>query len=427
MGDISKYANILVRESTDLNSDTFLEWLGIASNSKNVLSEVTYFTCLKMLSETLGKLPVKYYQSTENGRAKAENTKIYELLSVRPNSIMTPTTFWTVIENNRNHKGNGFVWIRRKFIKEKYGGRLETLDLWPMPSENTSLLMDDKGVFGEKGKLYYQYNDKKTGEAYVFKQDDVLHFKTWLSFDGISGEPVQKILHHTVEGGLESQTFMNNLYQQGLTASMALQYTGELEETRLEKLQAKYEKYLTGAKNAGRIVPVPVGMQLQPLNVNLTDAQFFELKKFTALQIAAAFGIKPNQINDYEKSSYANSESQQLSFLVDTMLYILKQYEEEINYKLLSEKERSEGYYFKFNEKVLLRADSKSQAEMLKNLVQGSIYTPNEAREYLDKAKQEYGDRLYANGNIIPLDLAGQQYTKGSDNNAKDITIPDEG
>ncbi len=410
MGDIQRYANILERPTADLNSDTFLEWLGMDQSSKNVLSEVTYFTCLKMLSETLGKLPVKYYQNTDNGRIKAASTKAFELLSIRPNRQMTPTTFWTVIENNRNHKGNGFVWIRKQFVRQKYGGHIELYDLWPMPSESVSLLIDDKGVFGDKGRIYYQYDDKRSGDTYVFNQEDVLHFKTWLSFDGISGEPVQKILKHTIEGGLESQTFMNNLYKQGLTASMALQYTGDLEDTKLEKLQSKYEKYLTGAKNAGRIVPVPVGMQLQPLNVNLTDAQFFDLKKYTALQIAAAFGVKPNQINDYEKSSYANSESQQLSFLVDTMLYILKQYEEEINYKLLTSQERQDGFYFKFNEKVLLRADSKTQSETLRNLVQGHIYTPNEARDLLDKAKDPFGDRLYANGNIMPLEDAGEQY-----------------
>ncbi len=418
MGDISKYANILVRPVADLNSEAMLEWMGIVSESKNVLSELTYFTCMKMLSETLGKLPIKYYQSTDKGREKAKSTPIYKLLSDRPNAVMTPTTLWTVVENNRNNNGNGFVWIRRKFIKEKYGGKIETVDLWPMPSDSVSLLMDDKGIFGDKGRLYYQYDDKHSGETYVFKQGDVMHFKTWLSFDGISGEPVKKILKSTLAGGLESQEFMNNLYKQGLTASMALQYTGELDPGRSKKLQDKYEEMLSGAKNAGRIVPVPVGMQLQPLNVNLTDAQFFELKKYTALQIAAAFGIKPNHINDYEKSSYANSESQQLSFLVDTMLYILKQYEEEINYKLLTDKEREAGYYFKFNEKVILRADSKSQAEMLKNLVQGGIYTPNEAREYLDRPSNEYGDRIYANGNIIPLELAGTQYvTKGSEKN----------
>jgi len=417
--NISKYANILTTETADLNSDLFAEWLGLRSTSKVILSEVTYFTCLKMLSETLGKLPIKFYQNTDEGRVKAKETKVSTLLSVRPNPQMTPTIFWTAVENNRNHKGNGFVWIRRKFVREKYGGRIETLDVWPMPSDRVTILVDDKGIFGDKGKFYYQYIDKYDNETYVFRQEDVMHFKTWLTFDGYSGESVQSILKSTIEGGLESQTFMNNLYKQGLTASMALQYTGDLDPGKMKLLQDKFEQFLTGAKNAGRIVPVPVGMQLQPLNVNLTDAQFFELKKYTALQIAGAFGIKPNQINDYEKSSYANSESQQLSFLVDTMLYVLKQYEEEINYKLLTEEERLEGFYFKFNEKVLLRADSKTQSETLKNLVQGSIYTPNEARDLLDKPKNEFGDKLIANGNVIPLEQVGNQYKKGSDSNAE--------
>jgi HK97 family phage portal protein len=421
VGDITKYANI-IRPETDLNSETFLEWMGIKDTNRNVLSEVTYYTCLKKLSETLATMPLKFYQQTENGREKAKSTRASKLLTVRPNPVMTPTTFWTTVETNRNHFGNGFVWIRRKFTKQKYGGKIEILDMWPMPSKCVTLLMDDKGVFGQQGKLYYQYDDSKSGETYVFNQDDVMHFKTWLSFDGISGEPVKSILKNTLSGGLESQEFMNSLYKQGLTASMALQYTGDLDENRRKALQAKYEGFLTGAKNAGRVVPVPVGFQLQPLNVSLTDAQFFELKKYTALQIAAAFGIKPNQINDYEKSSYANSESQQLSFLVDTMLYILKLYEDEINYKLLTDEERENGFYYKFNEKVLLRADNKTQSEMLKNYAQAAIYTPNEAREYLDKPKKEHGDRLYANGNIIPLEMAGTQYMKGSDNNAKDTT-----
>lgn len=61
-------------------------------------------------------------------------------------------------------------------------------------------------------------------------------------------------------------------------------------------------------------------MKLTPLDIKLSDSQFIELKEYSALQIAAAFGIKPNQINDYTKSSYSNSEMQQLSFLTDTML-----------------------------------------------------------------------------------------------------------
>lgn len=418
---------LLGRTTANISDEDILEWLGIKGANKKVLSEVTYYTCLKMLSETIGKLPIKYYQQTGKGKIRAEPTKVYDLLANRPNSNMTPSTFWATVELNTEHKGNGYVWIRDTFVKEgKYGGHYKVLDLWPMPSDSVQILMDNKGVFGELGKMYYHYTDKYSGESYLFKQDKVMHFKTWLSFDGISGEPVQSILRHTISGSLESQSFMNNLYEKGLTASMAMQYAGDLDDAHLEALQSKYDKYLTGSKNAGKIVPVPMGLQLVPLKMNLTDAQFFELRKYSALQIAGAFGIKPNQINNYEKSSYANSETQQLAFLVDTMAFRLKHYEEEINFKLLSYEERQQGYYYKFNEKAILRTDSKTQMENLTKGVNNGIYKPNEAREYLDLPDDEDGNLLVINGNCIPLKDVGKQYKKGGENNAE-TTIPSEG
>lgn len=299
---------------------------------------------------------------------------------------------------------------------------MEILDMWPMQSNCVDVLMDDAGIFGSKGKLYYRYNDPRSGESYLFQSREVLHFKTWHSFDGIMGRPVRKILEDTIGGALESQNFMNRLYKQGLTASMAMQYTGDLDDERRRKLERKFADALSGPKNAGKVIPVPVGLTLTPLKMNLTDAQFFELKKYSALQIAGAFGIKPNQINNYEKSSYANSEAQQLAFLIDTMSYRLKMYEEEINGKILTPEESKQGYFYKFNEKAILRSDSKTQMENLAKAVNNGIYTPNEAREYLDRPMQEGGDVLMVNGNYIPVTMVGQQYEKGGDGNAS-VTV----
>lgn len=89
-------------------------------------------------------------------------------------------------------------------------------------------------------------------------------------------------------------------------------HTGELNEKAKTALVKSFEEFGSGAKNTGKILPVPLGMKLTPLDIKLTDSQFFELKKYNALQIAGAFGVKPNQINDYSKSSYSNSEMQQL-------------------------------------------------------------------------------------------------------------------
>lgn len=403
------------RTTYDMNDKEFLEALGITNTNRKIISEVTYFTCLKMLSETIGKMPWKFYQDTNNGKIRAEPNNAFRLLSLRPNPYMTPTTFWTTVEFNTQHYGNGYVWIRKVFHQKKYGGEYEIKDLWIMQSDCVTTWLDDKGIFGDAGKIWYEYSDPKSGQHYVFPCEEVMHFKTWLSFDGITGLPVKDILKYTVEGSLESQTFMNNLYKQGLTASMAMQYTGDVNEDNIDALVNKYSKAMTGSKNAGKIIPIPIGMTLTPLKMNLTDAQFFELKKYSALQIAGAFGVKPNHLNNYEKSSYANSESQNLSFLVDTASVRIKMYEEEVNAKMLNLKENEESKYYKMNEKVLLRVDSKTQAENITKYINNGVYTPNRGRDLLDEPHVEGGDQAIVNGNYIPLTDVGKQYKKGDE------------
>lgn len=395
-----------------LNSQSFLESLGLRRKRKPT-SEVTYFTCLKMLSETLAKMPIKYYQKTDRGIVEAEQTETSKLLTKRPNPFMTPTVFWNTVEMNRNHYGNAYVYMRKKFIRQRYGGEFRIIDLWVMQSNCVQIVVDDAGIFAGVGRLWYVYTDPTSGRQYVFSTDEVMHFKTSFSFDGITGLPVQQILRDTVSGASASQEFMNGMYESGLTAKATLEYTGELNEGAKEALRKSFEEFGSGAKNVGKILPVPLGMKLTPLDIKLTDSQFFELKKYTALQIAAAFGVKPNQINDYSKSSYANSELQQLSFYVDTELFIIKQYEEEINFKIATEEEQDSGFYYKYNEKVLFRTDSKTQMSYLKEGVAGSIIKPNEARRKLDMPDAEGGDELFANGSIVPLTMAGAAYKKG--------------
>lgn len=409
-------ANIL-QETASINDESFLEWLGIKRNNddKKPTSDVTYFTCLKMMSETVAKMPWKAYKKTKQGVQEIEDSdEITRLLKERPNPYTTPTAFWNAVEMNRNHYGNAYVYIQREFKRKKYGGEYKTIALWVMESDRVTILVDDKGYFGNKGKIWYAYGDKYSGEQYIFAHEDVMHFKTSHSLDGITGLPVQTILKNTVEGVLESQRFLNSLYKNGLTAKATLEYTGELNEEAVEKLRRVFERYGNGSQNTGKMLPVPLGMKLTPLDVKLTDAQFIELKKYSALQIAAAFGIKPNQINDYEKSSYSNSEMQQLSFYVDTTLFVLKQYEEEVNYKLLSPKQKEEGRYYKLNEKALLRTDSKTQMDILATAIKNGIETINEARKKLDLAYKEGGDELIVNGTYLPITEVGAAYNTQS-------------
>ena len=106
---LKNIADSIARPTAGADEDRLLDWLGISDTRKDVLSEVTYFTCLKVLAETLGKMPIKFYQDTATGKQAPESNKAHYLLKNRPNQFMTPSTFWAAVENNRNHYGNAYV------------------------------------------------------------------------------------------------------------------------------------------------------------------------------------------------------------------------------------------------------------------------------------------------------------------------------
>lgn len=366
------------------------------------LSEATYFTCLKVLSEGVSKLPLKLLKTTQGqGVAEAREEPLYRLLRYRPNPFQSATLFWCDMEQDRNHWGNAYARIE---------GSGRELTLWRMESNRVQVWYDNAQILGPNTALWYIWS-APDGRRYKLQSEEVLHFRSWLSADGLTGLSVQEILRATLDGNLKAQQMLNKLYESGFTAKAAVQYTGDLNSELEKTFLAGLEAYATGQVDSTKnFIPIPLGARIEPLNIKLTDSQFIDIKKYSALQVAAAFGVKPNQINDYEKSSYANSETQQLAFLTDTLLWILKHYEEEIAFKLLTPAQTAAGLFPKFNTAVILRADTKTQIETMARAVSNSIYTPDEARAYLDMGSKPGGAELYANGNLIPLTQAGSQY-----------------
>mgnify|MGYP000525763522 FL=1 len=355
-----------------------LNFLGLQDTDKSELSEATYFACLKVLSETLGKLPLKLLKHNENnGVTVCRTHPLYRVLNERPNKFMTATTFWSTVEYNRNHHGNAYVLINTK----KKSNKVET-SLWVLPSDCVEIWYDDAKKINDIPDIYYRYSC--TAGTFTFGSEEILHFKTSSTFDGITGMSVRERLKSTIIGNNKAQELVNQMYDNGFTAKAVVQYTSSLSDENAKEFAKGIEKFATGKysdEELKNIIPIPLGATLTPLNIKLADNQFIEVKKYSALQIASAFGIKPYQIGDYEKSSYSSAEAQQLSFYIDTMLYIIKQYEEEISYKLLSDEEESEGYHFKFNVAVILRADQKTQVETLSKGVSCLLYTSPSPRD----------------------------------------------
>lgn len=361
------------------------------------LAEITYFTCLKILSESIGKMPVYLMDADKNRILSHETTRI---LSVEPNEVCTPVQFFTKMEYCRNHYGNAYAYIRRD-------SKAHLTGLIPLDPRMMQIWINDTDNFTQR-RYYYYYTDTRSGRTYWMRPDDILHVKSWVTDQsGLAGKSVREILATYMAGNKAAQNFLNDLYQKGMTANAVVKYVGDMSKERQKVfLQSIREQ----SQENGRMIALPVGADIQTLDLKLTDSQFYELSKYNALKIAAAFGVQPNYLNDYSKSSYANSSAQNLSFYVNTLLYNVTVYEQELNRKLLTSREQAQGMGFKFNVSVILRGDPSQQADVIQKLVQAGIYSPNDALSLMDRPPCANGDVHMVNGAYVKLEDIGKAY-----------------
>lgn len=368
----------------------------------NSLKETTVYICTKIRSESVAKLPLKLYQNKKEDRKH----ELFYMLKVRPNEYMSSINFWKCIEAQRTIKGNAYAYIRRD-----KKGKIEALI--PLDSDRVKIIVDNNNELKTKSGLWYVVNHNNV--EYKLLPDEILHFIGDITLDGIAGIPPMHYLKYLVENGKATQQFINKFFKNGLSVKGIIQYIGELNEQAKKTFIKEFESMSNGLSNAHSVSMLPIGYQFQPISLSMADAQFLENSKLTYRQIAAVFGIKSHQINDLERATYSNISEQQNDFYITTVQPMLEGYEQELNYKLLSDDEILKGYYFKFNVDAMLRTNTKDRYEAYRFGIQGSVLTPNEARAKEDLEPLDGGDELLCNGAMMPVAMAGKQYVKGGE------------
>jgi HK97 family phage portal protein len=382
-----------------------LKAFGIDANgyvSDSALKEATYFTCIKIMSESVAKIPCYLVQETEAGNIRMKGDSLYEKLALRPNPYMTAIDFWKALEINRHHLGDGCA-----FIEKDSKGNI--INLWPVIL--TRLIIDDAGVISSKlkNKILVEYTQTGNSALNYCTYEDIIHLKSFSS-NGINAKANKEMMAATIDTGIRSQTYLNDLYKNGLTNKAVVQLTSDLKDEKgLGKIQAKFERLYS---NNGRIFTVPAGYSVSTLNLSLADAQFEQIRRMSISQIASSFGIKMFQLNDLSDTNNNSLEQQQLSFLVDTLLILFESIEQEIDWKLLRPDQRKKGMRCRFNTSVMLRTTAQVQADILTKYVTSGIYTPNEARLMTQQMAKDGADELVVNSGVMKLKDLGKDNGK---------------
>lgn len=399
-----------------LADKNLLSLLGLDTSviNSDKLGETVFFTCLNFLSNSVSKLPInKYSFDAVKGKERIIGSNLNNILNLEPNEYMNASSFWSCVELNKNFYGNCYVAIiRSKYGKEK--GNIESL--WILDTESVQAWRDTAGLFGVANGLWYIWYDKNnSGKKYIFSSGEILHYKTSVTWDGIMGVAIKDILKTQIETQKYGQGYINNLYKNSMFGDkVILQYTGDLGTGAKDTLVKETERYCNS--NGTRFLPLPIGITATTLSMKLTDAEFSLINNTNALRLAAAFGLSPNIINDYSKSSYANSVSQQTDFYVNTLSPTLNNYKQENTRKMLLIKEKNNGVFLEHDTKVLFKLDPLQQMEYLTKGTNNLLITPNEGREELGYSWKEGGDVLMGNGNLAPIEIikTGANYNKNS-------------
>lgn len=363
------------------------------------LTSATYYAAMQIRCNALAKLPFKIMQHDDkNGDIVLRDHPLYDLLKFRPNPCTNAHDFLWATEFQRLEYGDAF------WIKDFRGGKINALYL--LKSENVSIIVDDRAILGEPNCVYYQYGDA------IYREEEVCHFKNY-SLNGIKGTSIKKYLQTIIDQEKYGQNVVREKYKNGLQDPIVVTFTGDLDDTRQSKIQKKFAS-MGGAKNAGKVIPIPAEFDVKMLETKLVNSQFFQLNGLTTRHIANAFGVKSFQLNDMEKSTYSNIEQQNRAFYSDTLQNVVTEYEQETTYKLLSTADRSKGIYTHFNVDALLRSDILTRYQAYQIAINSGFKMISEVRATEGDTFVDGTDRLIiGNGASIPLSDIGKQYNKG--------------
>lgn len=383
--------NIQYRVGTQLQN---IETNGVTGNPDKI---GTLFTCFRILSENLSRMPLSVFSDTpETGLQELKRHRLTYLLKHRPNPYQNAQQFWSTVEYHRNRYGNAIV----KQYFNRYSGYIESLEIL-----HPGLIKDYKF---SGGQLFYEILNPETQQGEWESYADLLHFRN-ISEDGIFGLSTLVAIERQANINERATKTIDKFYQNNATTPGALEtdMPGNLTGPAYEALTATkgtFQEQYAGPDNAGKWIHLPIGTKYKPIAMQFADAKLIETLRFTREDISAAYGIPLFMVD----GSAEKLDVEQLTTLFknNTMGPIVSTYMAEINNKMLTRRELETGVSVMFDVMSLIGMDYQTMVMGIKEQVVNGLMTPNEGARKLGNKPidAEHGNKHFMQAQYIPLE-----------------------
>lgn len=357
------------------------------------LQLATVWACVRLIAETVATLPLVLYQSEGDEREPARDHPLFDLLARSPNGDHTAVEFWEGLTFSMLLWGNAYA------EKMRIGGRVVALT--PLRADMMKVERDANGA------LVYRFSDL-AGHRRELSESDVLHVRAFGNGGDVGLSPItygrQTFGAARATDKAAAKTFANGVRPSGVL-TMATGLRPEQRQDVRDNIIAPF----AGVMNAGGVFLLEHGMAFSPVTMKPEDAQMLETRAFHVEEICRWFGVPPILVGHAAAGQTmwgSGVEQIMLGWLVLGLRNILKRIEQSVGRSLILPHERG-ALYPEFNIEGLLRADSKTRAELLAAQVQNGILNRNEARKLENRPPYDGGEVFTAQTNLAPVATLG--------------------
>lgn len=376
----------------------------------------TIFSIVTRLSNTLSSLPLHLFDGKGE---QVRDDGLFRLATVRPNPNMTAFDMWNKVETDRNSRGNGFIFIEPDTL-------YQPLHLWPIdPSYITPM------INSEDNTLWYRIQGvtgTATKENLLVPSTMVIHVKHITGSSRIYGISPINVLKNALDFDAQVQKFQ--LSEMSKRDSFKIVYGTNVSEEKKKAVVANIKMFIK--ENGGVLFSEP-GAEVDTIDRKLSSQDIADNDSISRKRIANAFNVPVSFLNETGDTGYKSTEQLMIQFVQMTLTPIVRQYEAELFNKLLTERQRANGYFWKFNLNGLLRGDTASRKDLYQTGIRNGFMTPNEVRELegLKPSSDKNADKLQISGDLYPLDMdptkrkgPASAATIGSNNRDDDGVVP---
>ncbi|HDR4727322.1 phage portal protein [Bacillus cereus] len=387
MGFMDKVKNAFRKKK--ITDESFTKWNQLTSkrswqNHDVLANNETIFAAVSRLSNSLATLPLKLYKDFY----PITNNRMADLMNTSPNPNMTSFDFIRTMEVFRDIEGNAYALKRYN-----YRFQVEALDI--LDPTRVEPVLEEKSK-----ELYYEIHGDD-GERYYVHNMDMIHVKH-IHTSGYKGIKPIHVLRDSLDYDAQVKEFSLAQMENGIKASFVLKIATNMNDDKKKSMLKSFKEFYS--TNGSGVIIVDNGSDLKEISRDFIDTKVFEVERITRSRVATVYNIPPHMLGDFSNANFSSMEQQSLEFLQNTLIPIVRMYEQEFNKKLLSVTERSQGLTFKFNVNALLRGDIQTRGEFYSKGIRSGWFKPNEVRAYEELPPVNGGDVLLISGDLYPID-----------------------